>query len=123
MALRGGLFHALLNSHDSESNQSGRSTRITCFFQALVSRWIRLLSRWIQPIRKKHTDRVFLSNEVRKIFSISFNHKPVLQALCFFQLTLTNQEEAHGSRVSFKRFLSRWIRLVSRWIRLVVAYI
>src|SRR3954471_24239007 len=46
-----------------------------------------------------------------------------LKALCFFQLTSTNQEEAHRSRVSFKRFVSRWIRLVSRWIRLVVAYI
>src|SRR3954467_13920761 len=64
-----------------------------------------------------------IANEVRKVFSTGFNHKPVLQALCFFQLTSTNQEEAHGSRVSFKRFLSRWIRLVSRWIRLVVAYI
>src|SRR3954463_11447034 len=70
MALRGGLFHALLTSHDSESNQPGRSTRITCFFQALVSRWIRLVSRWIRlvvagsppPVRKKHTDRVFISS-------------------------------------------------------------
>src|SRR4051812_21903287 len=40
------------------------------FFQALVSRWIRLVSRWIRlvvagspsPIRKKQTDRVFLSS-------------------------------------------------------------
>ena len=39
--------HALLTPHDSESNQSGRSTRIACFFQAFVSRWIRLVSRWI----------------------------------------------------------------------------
>ena len=51
-------------------NQPGRSTRIACFFQALVIRWIRLVSRWIKlvvagsppPIRKKHTDRVFLSS-------------------------------------------------------------
>src|ERR1041385_2456668 len=64
-----------------------------------------------------------IANEVRKVFSTGFNHKPVLQVLCFFQLTSTNQEEAHGSRFSFKRFVSRWIRLVSRWIRLVDAYI
>ena len=48
MALRGGLYHALLNSHDSESNQLGRSTRIACFYQALVSHWIWLVSRWIR---------------------------------------------------------------------------
>src|SRR3954470_24193376 len=29
-------------------HQSGRSTRIVCFFQALVSCWIRLVSRWIR---------------------------------------------------------------------------
>ena len=118
MVLRGGLFHALLTSHDSESNQPGkstriacffqgasepldpacepldqacrcnqpgRSTRITCFFQALVSRWIRLVSRWIRlvvagshpPIRKKHTDRVFLSSACE-----SFDHacEPLDQA-------------------------------------------
>src|SRR3954471_19360148 len=47
LALRGGL-HALLTSHDSESNQPGRSTRIACFYQALVSHWILLVSRWIR---------------------------------------------------------------------------
>ena len=46
-----------------------------------------------------------IANEVRKIFSTGFNHKPVLQALCFFQLTSTNQEEAHVSLVYFKRFV------------------
>src|SRR3954463_9464698 len=29
-------------------HQSGRSTQIVCFFQALVSHWIRLVSRWIK---------------------------------------------------------------------------
>src|SRR3954471_3840649 len=75
MDLRGGLFHALLTSHDSESNQPGRSTQIVCFFQALVSRWIRLVSRWIRlvvagsppPIRKKHMDRVFLSSSCESL--------------------------------------------------------
>src|SRR3954471_1742777 len=75
MDLRGGLFHALLTSHDSESNQPGRSTQIVCFFQALVSRWIRLVSHWIRlvvvgsppPIRKKHTDRVFLSSSCESL--------------------------------------------------------
>src|SRR3954464_9852314 len=46
-------------------HQSGRSTRIACFYQALVSHWIRLVSRWIR-------------------------------------LASTNQEEAHRSSVSFK---------------------
>src|SRR4051812_7250022 len=47
-------------------HQSGRSTRLVCFFQVLVNRWIMLVSRWIK-------------------------------------LVSTNQEEAYGSCVSFKR--------------------
>ena len=48
--------HALLTPHDSESNQSGRSTRIACFFQALVSRWITLVSRWIRVVFLSSTE-------------------------------------------------------------------
>src|SRR4051812_9984276 len=73
----------------------------------------------IQPTRKKHTDHVFLSRACQPLDPAC---EPLDQA-CRCRIASTNQEEAHISRVSFKRFVSHCIRLVSHCIRLVVAYI
>src|SRR4051812_182740 len=53
----------------------------------------------IQPTRKKHMDRVFFSSACEPL---DLACEPLDQA-CRCRLASTNQEEAHGSCVSFKR--------------------
>src|SRR3954465_14467725 len=66
----------------------------------------------IQPTRKKHTDRVFLS-------SASESLDPACEPLD--QAFRCNQP-GRSTRIAcfFQVLMSRWIKLVSRWIRLVV---
>src|SRR3954467_6828968 len=83
----------------------------TCFAWRPLPRAFKLTRFRIQPTRKKHMDRVFLSSACEPL-------DPTCESL--------DQARFHQSRRStrivcfFQALVSRWIRLVSRWIRLVI---
>src|SRR3954471_10707483 len=63
----------------------------------------------IQPIKKKHTDRVFVSNACEPL-------DPAFEPLDQARL----HQSGRSTRIAclFQTLVSRWIRLLSRWIRL-----
>src|ERR1043165_4725598 len=69
-----------------------------------------ILTRFrIQPTRKKHTDRVFLSSSCEPL-------DPACESLDQARL----HQSGRSTRIAclYQALVSHWIRLVSRWIRL-----
>src|ERR1041384_2342437 len=80
-----------------------------CFAWRPLPRAFKLTRFRIQPTRKKHTDRVFLSSSCEPL-------DPACEPLD--QARLHQSGRIRSIACFYQALVSHWIRLVSRWIRL-----